>query len=752
MPYETISGTQQEETPEQFQKPAKRWHNELEAAAKETQQWEMRVGDITQRYRDDMKDDEQLGKRFNIFWSNVQTLKPAIYSKTPKPQVERRYKDQDPIGRLASQALERCLQFSVQAESFDTVMQQVRDDYLIAGRGTSWVTYTPTYTDETEEEVAFEEVEFDYIHHRDFRHSPARYWSEVRWVAKRLLFRKDELKERFTGKVKTEDGVDEKEVWECVPLNKEDSTISELSTNDVVSNEVYKKAEVWEIWDKEDRKVYWVCKGCPYILDEKEDPLRLKDFFPCPRPLFATLTGGTLVPVPDFILYQDQAHELDELTMRKNLLLKAIRVAGVYDEANDGLQRLVTEQAENELIPIKGWQRFAERGGLKNGIDFLPIDIMANVLAVLQKGSESVKQEIYEITGNSDVLRGASNPHETAAAQNIKAQFASSRLEDRQREMQRFARDNIAIAGEIIAEHFSPDTIWVMGGVSLLPENVSVEAFMEAIELLRDDSLRSFRIDIETDSTIAFNREAKRKSTLEFMKAIAQTLRQVAQLASIDDSLMPFLSKLIMQVARNFEGGRDLEAALEQSIEASLQKQEEAKKNGPPPDPKMEEMKAKMQLEQQKMQMEAQKMQAQQQQKMQEMELKKQEMLDEMALEREKAQLEIQLRKEIAEADIELKKFEAGMKHDTEIMKIKDDYALKTAQQNGTQAGNEDGTFGLQKITRMVDDPENPGGRMAIIEEVLPSGEVMSRRVGRIQDDPENPGERMAVFEEQVVQ
>jgi hypothetical protein len=54
----------------------------------------------------------------------------------------------------------------------------------------------------------------------------------------------------------------------------------------------------------------------PQIIDARDDPLGLEGFFPCPKPLYATTTSDTLVPVPDFVLYQDQAMELDILSDR----------------------------------------------------------------------------------------------------------------------------------------------------------------------------------------------------------------------------------------------------------------------------------------------------------------------------------------------------------------------------------------------------------------------------------------------------
>jgi len=51
--------------------------------------------------------------------------------------------------------------------------------------------------------------------------------------------------------------------------------------------------------------VIWIAKNFPKELDRKDDPLGLTEFFPCPMPLFATVTTGSLIPVPDYCEYQE---------------------------------------------------------------------------------------------------------------------------------------------------------------------------------------------------------------------------------------------------------------------------------------------------------------------------------------------------------------------------------------------------------------------------------------------------------------
>ena len=59
---------------------------------REFKRWEGRVEKIIKRYRDDrMQTTSQ--SHYNILWSNVQTLKAATFSRMPKADVSRRFKD-----------------------------------------------------------------------------------------------------------------------------------------------------------------------------------------------------------------------------------------------------------------------------------------------------------------------------------------------------------------------------------------------------------------------------------------------------------------------------------------------------------------------------------------------------------------------------------------------------------------------------------------------------------------------------------
>ncbi len=594
--------TNQVETPEDFgsgdtEAECKRWCEEIRTASKHFEKWISRGRKIIKRYRDDRDAAAHGATRFNILWSNVQTLQPALYAKQPKPQVDRRHLDQDPVGKAASLILERALSHALEEYEFDEVMKAVRDDYLLVGRGTAWVRYEPQYGEEQPDPggdadaepfrpVTYETAPCDYVAWEDFLHGVAPRWQHVPWVARKVHLTREELVERFG-----------EEIGKAVPMK----PINGMDKDEAAEyGDVFKRALVWEIWDKGTRTALWLCPGHPQLLDKRQDPLGLRDFFPCPRPLLATTTTDSLVPVPDYLEYQDQAQELDELSARISCLTKALKVAGVYDGSATGLQRLLNEGCENELIPVDNWGSFADKGGMKGAVQFLPIQEIATTLMQLYTARDHVKQDLYEITGLSDIIRGASMASETATAQRIKGQFASLRLTDRQNEVARFARDIIRLKAEIMSEHFAPQTLLTASGYEFMP-GADPQVFQQAVELLKNDALRGFRIDIETDSTVAPDQQAEQDSRVAFLTAMGGFLQQALPMAQQAPQAAPLMAEMLTFAVRGFKAGRQLEQAFDQFGQSVQQMAQAAQgpQEPPPPDPAQQMM---LQGEQMKMQ------------------------------------------------------------------------------------------------------------------------------------------------------
>jgi len=546
--------------------------------------WQARTKKIVKRYRDDSRGQGgNEAARFNILWSNVQTLTPAVYAKLPKADISRRFGDNDPVGRVASQLLERAIDFEIEHyPDFRSTMKYDVEDRFLGGRGTAWVRYEPhvapicieddgvSITSAIEqgegappnlEQIEYECAPVDYIHWRDFGHSQARTWEEVTCVWRWVYMTREALAERFGD-----------EMARKIPLDQGPEPLNAYNE----AKRTYNRAKICELWDKETQKVYWFCKGMPQMIDVRDDPLGIEGFFPCPKPLYATTTSDTLVPVPDFLLYQDQAMELDILSDRIDGLVKALRVRGVYDASQPALQRLMTEGDNNALIPVDKWMAFSEKGGLKGSIDLLPLDTLANALIQCYRAREDIKSQIYEITGISDIIRGTSFASETATAQQIKGQYAGLRLRSMQEDVALFASELIRLKAQVMCLHYQPQTILAYAAAQQMTP-ADQQLIPQALELLKDKPLRNFRVDIAADSLVMLDENQNKQDRMQFLQAFGGFLAQALPVGQASPQMVPMMMELLRFGMQAFKAARPIEgqidATLQQLQQAAMQQQ-----------------------------------------------------------------------------------------------------------------------------------------------------------------------------------
>lgn len=647
-----------------------RYVEEIDLYDRETQRWDRQSKRILKRYKDDRGGDgtiESQERRYNILYSNTQNLLPSLYARNPKPDIQRRFKDADPIGRVASDILERCVSYFCDTDHFSATSRQCVLDYILPGRGTSWIRYVPHFkpseeiTDdqgpgddeedqaEAPEVIDYEEVVKDYVHRADYGHNICRTWDEVWLVWRKVYMTRKQLAERFKN-------LDEAQIND-IPLDYKQQDNSGKVIDDGVS-----KAVIYEAWDKTRKIAVWLHKSVPDALDLRPDPLRLDCFFPCPKPLFANLANDTLIPTPMYVEYQDQASELDMLTARIAQMTKCLKVVGIYDASAEGLNRMFNEGTENELIPVQQWALFAEKGGMAGAMQILDVKSIAAALLDCYSARDQVKRDLDEITGMSDIVRGTTDPNETASAQTLKSGYANQRISDLQRDVQRFIREEIRIMTDVIANHFQIDTIKQISGVRLLtaaekqayqnpmmghnggppmpqpgtapgipapqgaqmagqtqplappplPPGVTPDQMEQMLQdptwedveqLIHNQAMRCFRIDIETDSIIKADEEAEKASRVEFLKASGQFLQQAVEAGQQQPELIPLLGQMLMFGVRAFPVGKELESA----FNSTLQKLEKHAANPQPkPNPEMAKVQADAQLGQQKLQQEMQ--------------------------------------------------------------------------------------------------------------------------------------------------
>lgn len=619
------------------------WQVQLELADRDQRDWEKDGKSVVDRYRAESKRAKKGdAKWFNILFSNTETLKSTLYGRTAKPDVRRRFADKDPAAREAAEVIERSLIYCAEAYDVDKCIEPALHDYLLPGRGVVRVVYEPVIKDvEGKEQIVDQVCREEYVYWADYRQNPSRKADDVWWRAFRHIMSRQDLKDNKF------------EAPEKVPLNWSPDTDDKRPVPDDL-----KKAEVWEIWDKSRRKRIWIVKGFESPLRIDDDPYGLEGFFPLPEPIRSVEDTETLVPRPEYFEYRDQAEDLDEIVGRISKLTRALKRRGVYDQACKELKRLATAN-DNQFIPVENYQSLATKGGLAAAFQTEDISMIAVVLKELYVQRDMLVQAIYELTGIADIMRGASDPQETLGAQELKAQFGSTRIKRRQRAVQKWIRDLYKIKAEIIAEHFEPAVLQEMTGIQISPE---------IVQILRSDKLRAYRIDIETDSTVFEDEASVKQQTTEALTAIGGFFREALPAVMQAPELAPLAFEMVGMAARNLKKGRELEDMIEQTKQAIMQKVAQAQQN-PPPNPEQQKLEMQAQLEQQKMAAEQQKAQTEiafkekeLEIKRQELEIKVQEMQAKLEMERQKAEQEMMLDTQRAQLDAELAQREAAQK------------------------------------------------------------------------------------------
>lgn len=540
----------------------KKWIDRISSAEKKWQVYHDLIKDIREYYKNEKKKNKQ-----NIFWSSIETLKPFIYFKPPTPYVERKSKTDNPVEDCACKMLEKALNQNLEAQDFDGVIKYARNDFLLSGLGLTYEKYVPTFKTVVSEVIDGDmavmrqmevldnaKVETSYIDPQKliFDCNHVNVWEDCEWAAQIIEMTKGEVIEQF-GK-----DIADKLIDKMNPLE----------------NELDKATNVYRIWDKKDGKIIYLSKEVKdEFLRVDDDVLKIDGFYPFAKPLFATLANDGLIPVPDYSEIKCQLDELDGVNSRMRLTMQALKVSGAYDGSFPELANLLDKDVT--LIEVSDFDKIREKGGIEGFVGFMPIGQYIDALQALAERRAQLMQAIYEITGVSDIMRGNSDPSETATAVTKKTNFGTLRNQDRQNDMQRYLTDVLKIKAEIICEMWTPELLAQYAEPETQPD-----ILMAAIELLKTDKIRNLTLGIETDTSFMQDEEADK--TLNAVKTIHEMITSAFQVVSAQPALLPLYKQMIDSVVVTLPNTRQFSAAIDETfarIEAELAQPEQEQPN-----------------------------------------------------------------------------------------------------------------------------------------------------------------------------
>lgn len=677
---------------------AKRWTNEFALARKTLRKWQEDGEKVVKKFLDEREASENGNptRRLNLFYSNVNLLQSMLYGSVPKVEVSRKFADpNDDIARVAGMMISRMLEQDIEdaGEDFTSVLRAALQDRLLPGMGTARLLYrfessvreipaqidpltgvelAPKYSEEI---ISDEWVDTEYVFWKDILFSPARTYSKITWKAFRSYLCYDELVKRFG-----------EEMADKIPLTSKgpgtDNSTSEIP--------IEQQAEVWEVWDKKRRKVDWFVEGMDIVLDTQSDPLLLDQFFPDPPPLVANVTTSKFVPRSDYVMAQDLYLDIDELQTRISYLTDACKLVGVYDKQNEGVKRIFEEGVENDLIPVDNWALLAEKGGLKGVIDWVPIEAVVKTIDVLSTKLNEKIQQLYQLTGMSDILRGAAQQYEAAATSKVKAQFASIKIQSMQDEFARFASDLQSLKAEIIQKHFQPRSIIKQSNILATPDAQFAD---QATQLLKNRDVVRWRIKIRPESLSMADYAQLKADRVDYINGISTFLQSMKPLLEIDKKAAPPLLELLKWGLAGFKGSAEIEGVMDRAID--MYTKVAAQPEQPKPDPQMVKIQGEMQLAQQehqaKMQQEAAKMENERREFLLKMKTELTRIRAELQQDREKHLMELQQMRE--KHALEMEKLRVGVVVENQKAEVKMEVAehaaaLQMESQNSQTRGN----------------------------------------------------------------
>lgn len=610
---------------------AQRWMAEFAYAKEFHRKWKTSGKEIVSKWlMRDIKTNDPQGSGYNLglFWANVKTMSDMLYGRVPQVSVDRRWADpNDQVARVAAEMATRILNADIEecGEDFSTVLRNCLQDRLLPGLGCVRVRYDLEEGEQADEKEKSGPAKLDewlediYVPWMDLMWSPARTWKEIRWISFRTYKNKKELAS-FLGKKETDP------IFKSIPFNSK-NPMEQLSSK---TSTIWNKAEIWEVWSREHGFVFWLIEGFPTILKSIKDPLELSGFFPCPPFFIANPTTMEYVPKGDYTFSEALYKEIDVLSERISLLTKAIKVVGVYDKkAAPDIGRLVNETAENKLIPVDSWAVFQERGGIKGCIEFLPIESIVEAVAKLQEQKQARIAELYQVTGMSDILRGEADERQQVGTQQLKAKFASIRVQAIQDEFTRFATDLQKLRLELICKFFEPEQMIARANMQ---QTYDAQKAMDAALFLKNEEVSKWRVMIAPESMSMVDYSQLRMERTEYINALGIFLQSSFPIAEKFPQATPILLQLLKWGLAGFKGSKEIEGLIEQVTAEMTKTAQQAGGQPQHPDPKVMAEQLKMQQSQQEHQGKMQEMSAKHSMDMQKMMLEfKAEMMEIMA-------------------------------------------------------------------------------------------------------------------------
>jgi hypothetical protein len=498
-----------------------------------------RSRDVEKIFRTDR--DEQV--YVPLYWSVVGVEHVGVYSNQPVPDVRPRNEPQNPLFRSIATAIRRGLAFCIDHPSFDKSMHRSIDDFLAMGLGTLRIKIDSDMSEETMEEpimgeeqtpqgvmqvqvgtrpkviekVGDQVIRWEYVPWARFGYEPCNDMEHCGWIYFRHRMTMLQIKKRFGRTISASKDESDRQ---GDPNNWKSTT-----------------HDIYEIWDKNKKEVVFMAKGESELIEVREDPLELIDFWCIPDAMMTNLPSEELIPQADYDYIEHYDRELNRLQERRASILEQIKASGAYDAGIPELKGIL-ELDDGEMLPIQNMlARMQSAGGSKEFMWFQPIIEKLQALEIISQQIQLVKAQVDEILGISDIVRGVTKASETATAQEIKGRWVGVRLTRKRETVIYTVKQMMRMMAQLLVSHITPEN---------LQRITQMQITEEMLGIMQDDMMMQYIIDIESDSTVAKDENAEKESYQAMLTAVGQFAQAVMPM--VQSNIMPAtISSAILQ-------------------------------------------------------------------------------------------------------------------------------------------------------------------------------------------------------------
>ena len=578
---------------------------------------------------------------YPIYKTSVDKLESALFAKCPDPRSKRKFGIEDEMALTMALINDRLATHLIEDGNCFEAWCQARGDFIHAAKASVQVVYTtdiekyrvPLSVSQGEKEAEYYIQGSEEVYEGEVEEEGGAYYG----FAERAIEKTQKIKLApclydeilHTPEAKSNAQITEKAYKFCLPYEQAEKMFNAdkskvlpyktasswkeegVSSSDTEGSTPGKVLEGWECYCLESKKIYWVCEefGDDFLLVE-DDTQGLRKFFPSTEFILLNRKRRNLYPTPSYIYLLPTANQLNKLYERIFDLIDSIeRRAIVYGASPELIEAL--NSPGGTYISAGKMLDILEKGGLQNLVQFIPVQELVTALNETIQLEEHFKNNFAEFFHLPEILRGQSDPNQSATQSEILQDEAHDTFRTTKELMIKLARDSVELMLDLAYKVYSDDKIAQIIGYEYLPmgtpevpetppseENPEgipgepaklghKERFPEALKRLRNDSARLIQIDFETDSS-SFRDDRK---DLEKMQLIGKTAIDSLQMISgLDAQFIPIGMNMTLAVLEGMGGSTKTEDMIRKAV-ADLEK---IKSQPAPPPPDTEMMKVEM--------------------------------------------------------------------------------------------------------------------------------------------------------------